>query len=400
MSTSAVSIRSCSRNFAASSRRRRAGSSPPGGSSTASRRPARCRHRRRCCASASTFIECRDSAQRQALVHLFFAEREARQIPGLPAELQPLPIRAAAVIGAGTMGGGIAMSLANAGIPVALLEASAAALERGMALIAPAMRPRWRAAARRASAPSARSGLIRGVERLPGAGGGRHHHRGGVRGPCGEARGVRPARPRCGAPCDPRHQHLDARHRHHRRHHLASATGGRARISSVPPHVMKLLENVRGRRTSAQTIATVMALGKTARQGRGARRQLRGLHRQPHAACSTGRKPNSCWKRARRPEQIDRVIEGFGFAMGPLAVRDLAGNDVGLCHPQGPQAARRMSAGRRSWNGWWREGRLGQKSGHGLLPLRGTHAHPGPAGDGAHRGGVARAGHRAAADTR
>src|SRR4029077_5822661 len=81
------------------------------------------------------FMECRDSAQRQALVHVFFAEREARRIPGLTTEVEPLPIRSAAVIGAGTMGGGIAMNFANAGIPVTLLELSGEALERGLAVI-------------------------------------------------------------------------------------------------------------------------------------------------------------------------------------------------------------------------------------------------------------------------
>ena len=63
----------------------------------------------------AAFIECRDSPQRKALVHVFFAEREARRIPGIAADLPTLPIRRAAVIGAGTMGGGIAMTFANAG---------------------------------------------------------------------------------------------------------------------------------------------------------------------------------------------------------------------------------------------------------------------------------------------
>jgi len=82
------------------------------------------------------FIECRDSPQRKALVHVFFAEREARKIPGLGADVSALPIRRAAVIGAGTMGAGIAMTFANAGLPVSVLELSGAALERGLGLIA------------------------------------------------------------------------------------------------------------------------------------------------------------------------------------------------------------------------------------------------------------------------
>src|SRR5579863_3641090 len=62
------------------------------------------------------FIACRDSPQRRALTHVFFAEREARRIPGLPSDVAPRPIHTAAVVGAGTMGGGIAMCFANSGI--------------------------------------------------------------------------------------------------------------------------------------------------------------------------------------------------------------------------------------------------------------------------------------------
>src|SRR5262249_8798093 len=79
--------------------------------------------------------ECRESAPRRALTPLFFAERAARRVPGVSADVRPRPIRRAAVIGAGTMGGGIALSFANAGIPVAVLELSAEALERGLAAV-------------------------------------------------------------------------------------------------------------------------------------------------------------------------------------------------------------------------------------------------------------------------
>ena len=109
------------------------------------------------------FLECRDSPQRKALTHVFFAEREARRIPGIPADTEPLPVRSAAVIGAGTMGGGIAMNFANAGIPVALLEVSPQALERGLGVI----RANYAASVKRGSLTQARAeeaiGLIRGV---------------------------------------------------------------------------------------------------------------------------------------------------------------------------------------------------------------------------------------------
>src|ERR1700751_5977143 len=68
-------------------------------------------------------------------MHVFFAEREVRRIPDIPKDMPPIPIKTAAVVGAGTMGGGIAMVLANAGIPVLVKEADQAALDRGMAAI-------------------------------------------------------------------------------------------------------------------------------------------------------------------------------------------------------------------------------------------------------------------------
>jgi len=67
--------------------------------------------------------------------HVFFSEREVSKIPDIPKELPSFPVRSAAVVGAGTMGGGIAMVLANAGLPVLLKEADQAALDRGLATI-------------------------------------------------------------------------------------------------------------------------------------------------------------------------------------------------------------------------------------------------------------------------
>jgi 3-hydroxyacyl-CoA dehydrogenase len=94
----------------------------------------------------AAFQELLGGEQRKALVHYFFAEREARKIPGLSAEVKPLPIRRAAVIGAGTMGGGIAMVFANAGIPVKLLDVNPEALAKGRASSRRIMRHRSRAA--------------------------------------------------------------------------------------------------------------------------------------------------------------------------------------------------------------------------------------------------------------
>ncbi|HEY4948716.1 MAG TPA: 3-hydroxyacyl-CoA dehydrogenase NAD-binding domain-containing protein [Candidatus Acidoferrales bacterium] len=81
------------------------------------------------------FIECLFSEQSKALIHVFFSEREVGKIPDVPKETPLLPIKSAAVVGAGTMGGGIAMVLANAGIPVLLKDADQPALDRGLATI-------------------------------------------------------------------------------------------------------------------------------------------------------------------------------------------------------------------------------------------------------------------------
>ena len=81
------------------------------------------------------FAECLFSDQSKALIHVFFGEREVAKIPDIPKETSLIPINSAAVVGAGTMGGGIAMVLANAGIPVLLKETDRAALDRGIATI-------------------------------------------------------------------------------------------------------------------------------------------------------------------------------------------------------------------------------------------------------------------------
>ncbi len=84
---------------------------------------------------AELFQECLFSDQSKGMIHVFFGEREVAKIPGIPKDIPQIPIQKAAVVGAGTMGGGIAMVLANAGIPVLLKETEQAALDRGLATI-------------------------------------------------------------------------------------------------------------------------------------------------------------------------------------------------------------------------------------------------------------------------
>jgi len=314
------------------------------------------------------FLECRDSPQRQALTHVFFAEREARRIPDVGPEVQPLAIRSAAVIGAGTMGGGIAMSFANAGIPVRLLELSSEALERGLGVIA----RNYAASVARGSLTPERAertrSLIRGVSDY------------------GEladadiiieavfedlkvkqevfARLDKVAAPQAILATNTSTLDIDA---------IAASTSRPQQVVGThffsPANVMKLLENVRGARSSPRVLATVMALGRT-------------LGKIPVLAGNCdgfignrmlmyyGSESEFLLEEGATPEQIDRLIEGFGFAMGPLAVRDLAGNDVGFLIRKG----RRLPADERFSPILERlvaAGRLGQKTARGFYRYEG-----------------------------
>jgi 3-hydroxyacyl-CoA dehydrogenase len=314
------------------------------------------------------FVECRDSAQRRALTHVFFAEREARRIPGLPAELKPRPIRTAAVIGAGTMGGGIAMSFANAGIPVSILELSADALERGLGVV----RRNYAASVARGSLPQARAdqalGLIRGVSDYAALGGAdivieavfedlKLKQEVFARLDGAAAREAILA-------TNTSTLDIDA---------IASSTSRPEQVVGThffsPAHVMKLLENVRGTRTSAQTIATVMALGRTLGKVTVLAGNCEGFIGN-RMLMFYGSEAEFLLEEGATPEQIDRVMEEFGFAMGPLAVRDLAGNDVGFLIRKG----RRLPPDER-WSPILErlvaEGRLGQKSGKGFYRYEG-----------------------------
>ncbi len=322
-----------------------------------------------------SFVACRDSPQCRALVHVFFAERAARKIPGIAADTPTLPVRRAAIIGAGTMGGGIAMTFANAGMPVAVLELSAQALERGLTLI----RKNYAASVDRGSLSAERAeraqALISGITDYAAL---------------AEAdiiieavfeemkvkqevfaRLDRVAAPGAILATNTSTLDIDA---------IAASTSRPQQVVGThffsPAHVMKLLENVRGARTAPEVIATVMALGK--RLGKVAvlagncdgfiGNRMLGFY---------GVEAEFLLEEGATPEQIDRVIEGFGFAMGPLAVRDLAGNDVGFLIRKGRKlpADERFSPILERLVG---AGRFGQKAGKGFYRYEGRTRIPDP----------------------
>jgi 3-hydroxyacyl-CoA dehydrogenase len=315
------------------------------------------------------FNECRDSPQRASLVHLFFAEREARRIPDVVAgNTPPLPIRSVGIVGAGTMGGGISMAFANVGVPVKLLDVSRDALERGLG----AIRRNYAASVSRGTLTRERMeerlSLIQGITEYEGLGNvdliieaafedlnvKREIF----------ARLDKVAARRAILATNTSTLDIDA---------IASATSRPESVVGThffsPANVMRLLENVRGRATSPQTILTVMGLGKTLGKvpvlsgnapGFIGNRMLQFYSYEAEFLLEEGAVP----------EQIDRVMEEFGFAMGPLAVRDLAGNDVGLQirrHRQLPADERRSPLLERLVA----LGRLGQKAGKGFYRYEG-----------------------------
>ena len=313
-------------------------------------------------------LECRNSPQCRALVHLFFAEREARRIPGLPPETATLPIRSAAVIGAGTMGAGIAMTFANAGIPVSVLDLSPQALERGL----DRLRKNYAASVSRGSLTSAQAehavALIRGASAYEAL---------------AEAdiiieavfedlkvkqqvfeRLDQVAAQQAILATNTSTLDIDA---------IAAATTRPEQVVGThffsPANVMKLLENVRGRRSSPQTLATVMALGRRLGKAVVLAGNCDGFIGN-RMLMYYGLEAEFLLEEGATPEQIDQVIEAFGFAMGPLAVRDLAGNDVGLSI----RRSRKLPADER-WSPilerFVGEGRLGQKVGKGFYRYEG-----------------------------
>jgi 3-hydroxyacyl-CoA dehydrogenase len=284
-------------------------------------------------------------------------------------------VRRAAVIGAGTMGGGIAMTFANAGIPVAVLELSASALERGLAQL----RKNYAASVGRGSLSAERAeraqGLISGITDYAGLADADiiieavFEDLKVKQEVFARLDGV--AAPGAILATNTSTLDIDA---------IAASTSRPQQVVGThffsPANVMKLLENVRGARSAPQVIATVMALGQ--RLGKVAvlagncdgfiGNRMLGFY---------GLEAEFLLEEGATPEQIDRVIEGFGFAMGPLAVRDLAGNDVGFLI----RKSRKLPADERFSPILERlvgAGRLGQKSGAGFYRYEGRTRIPDP----------------------
>jgi 3-hydroxyacyl-CoA dehydrogenase len=273
------------------------------------------------------FLECRDSPQSAALRHVFFAERATGRLPDIPADTPTRPIATVAVIGAGTMGGGIAMCFANAGIPVTLVETTQDNLDRGLETI----RRNYEGSLKRGRFSQAQvdhaldnlSGSvdyadIAGVDLV-------------VEAVFENMAVKKEVFAKLDASCKPgcilatNTSYLDV-------NEIAAATDRPADVIGAhffsPANVMKLLEVVRAEKTAPDVVQTFMKLARTIGKipvavgvchGFVGNRMLRGYARQSQLLLLEGASP----------AQIDGAMERWGMAMGPIAVGDLAGLDIG-----------------------------------------------------------------------
>jgi 3-hydroxyacyl-CoA dehydrogenase len=323
------------------------------------------------------FEACNASPQKAALTHLFKAEREARRIPGLEG-VEPLTIRKAAVVGSGTMGGGIAMNFANVGIPVVMLDVSDEVVAKGMAKVV----QNYATSVERGSTTQAQ--MDAAVGRIT---------TGSDYKLVADADIVVEAafedmalKKEIYAKLDalaPAHAILASNTSSLDIDEIASATSRPDKVVGThffsPANVMKLLENVRGAKSSPQTLATVMTVART-------------IDKVPVLAgnCNgfIGNRMFQFWnngweyllEEGATPEQVDRVVLDFGMAMGPVAVRDLAGLDVAAM----VRAARAPLLPKEERISPIIEqlvalGRKGQKTGAGFYRYEGRKALPDPA---------------------
>jgi 3-hydroxyacyl-CoA dehydrogenase len=264
--------------------------------------------------------------QAAAQRHIFFAEREALKIPGVGKDVKPREIKSAAVIGAGTMGGGIAMALANGGIPVTVIETGGEALARGLATI----RGNYETSVKRGSltpeAMAKRLALVKGETSLDAAKDADLVIEAVFEDMAVKEQvfGTLDKIAKTGAVLATNTSYLDI-------DKIAAITHRPADVVGMhffsPANVMRLLEIVRGDKTSPETLTTALAAGR--RLGKtpvvvGVCRGFVGnrmLARRQEAA-------ERLLLDGALPHEVDRALTDFGFPMGPLAVSDLAGLDI------------------------------------------------------------------------
>ncbi|HEY5047775.1 MAG TPA: 3-hydroxyacyl-CoA dehydrogenase NAD-binding domain-containing protein [Rhizomicrobium sp.] len=275
----------------------------------------------------SLFRELLTGAQSAAQRYVFFAERQVWKVPDVPGDTPVIPVARVGIVGAGTMGGGIAMNFANAGIPVTIVEAAKEALDRGLAVI----RRNYETTARRGRLTEddveKRVGLIAGSLALDDL-------------------------KDCDLVIEAVFENMDVKKEVFRKldgivkqgailatntsaldiDQIAAATGRPEAVIGLhffsPANVMRLVEVVRAAKTSKSVIATSMQIARRIGKiavlvgvcpGFVGNRILAQRQREAQKLVLEGAMP---W-------DVDRVLYEFGFPMGPFAMSDLAGLDIG-----------------------------------------------------------------------
>ena len=308
--------------------------------------------------------ECKQSAESKGAVHAFFAEREARRIPGMPEDVRPRPVGEAGVIGAGTMGCGIAICCADAGITVTLLDTDASMLERGLARVDATyqsmvergrLRPEEKAQRMQRIRLSLDYADLRRADVIIEA--------------AFEDMALKQAifrkldaAAKPGAVLATNTSTLDIEK-------IAAVTDRAHDVIGMhffsPANVMPLLEVVRTSKTSAPVLRTVMDLARTLRKtpvlakvcyGFIGNRMMEGYAREAERMVLEGATPRA----------VDSALEGWGMAMGILGVFDMAGIDVGVnVHVANAQRFPPDPAYYQADFALHEAGRLGQKNGKG-----------------------------------
>jgi 3-hydroxyacyl-CoA dehydrogenase len=280
-----------------------------------------------CQVEAKLFIDCLYSDQSKALIHVFFGEREVAKVPDIPKETPTITVNSAAVVGAGTMGSGIAMVFANAGIPVLLKDADQTAVDRGLTNI----RKNYATSVQRGrftqQAVDERIALIKPtlsyddftradmvIEAV-------FEGMALKKEVFGELDRV--CKPGAILASNTSTLNIDE---------IASSTSRPASVIGThffsPANVMRLLEIVRGKASSKEVVATCMQLSKRVGKIGVLVGNCRGFvgNRMFHPYV---REAVFLVEEGASVEAVDQALYDFGMAMGPLATNDLAGLDVG-----------------------------------------------------------------------
>ena len=304
------------------------------------------------------FVQLVSGDQSKAQRHLFFAEREAAKVPGIGKEIKPRAIRKVGIVGAGTMGGGIAMSFANGGLPVTLVETSEEALRRGLAGIEKNYAISVSRGSLAGEAKARRLALITGsvdyadladcdliVEAVF------------------EDMAVKKevfskldqiARPGAILATNTSYLDVDA---------IAAMTGRPQDVAGThffsPANIMKLLEVVRGRETAPDVLVTLLGLARAIGKVPVVVGVCHGFVGNRMLAARSAENEDLLLEGA-TPSQIDKAFTDFGWPMGPFQMSDLAGLDIGWRN--------RKALGRTApiADALCEQGRFGQKTGKGF----------------------------------